>query len=83
MIEMTCFFIFRQRDTFEGQRLGKRAIARKYGIPETTFIDQTNKKREADGYPRFGRSNEHAKLLTAAEEQVSFLYFFIKFQVSS
>ena len=52
-------------------------------IPETTFIDLSVKKREADGYPRIGRSNQHARLLTKAEEQVSFFISLLdKFQVS-
>ena len=74
MIEITCFFIFRQLESFQGKKLGKREIARQHGIPETTFIDLTVKKREVDGYPKFGRTNHHARLLTDAEERVSFLY---------
>ena len=71
------YFFFRQKDSYIGVKLSKRTIAKHNGIPETTFIDLTNKKREADGYPKIGRSNQHARLLTRAEEKVSFFYFFI------
>ena len=40
-------------------------------------MDLSVKKREADGYPKIGRTNDHAKLLTFEKEKVSFFLMFL------
>ena len=70
---MTFFIIFfRQTEGYKGTKPSKRSIAKEYGIPVATFMDLSVKKKEADGYPKIGRTNVHAKLLTFEEEKVSF-----------
>ena len=71
------YFFFRQQEGYKGPKLSKRSIAKQFQIPVTTFFDLSVKKREADGYPKIGRTNFHAKLLTFGEEKVSFLNVFI------
>ena len=70
------FLFFSQRDSYHGSKKTSRSIAKKFGIPPTTFSDLIKRPKESDGYPNMGRKNHHNKLLTTIEERVSFYFNF-------